>query len=286
MNLKSLQTLASVACLTLAGIPIASTPVRAVILATNTGATESVDPLTGVVTTYNNNTSVVFGDIALSDANVLYGISFGQATTNLYTISSTPSTAPTLIGSTGTTSTQNLNGLGFDGSGNLFATGASNFYSIDKTTGLATQVGASITNFTSSGDIAFDLKNNQFYAVSQPTTGNSVLFSIATNGTAAQIGSDLGVANVYGLAFDNGLLYGYSATGQELTINQATGAAVVKLNVAGTQADNASSTVNIYGSANKNSASQTVPEPFTIIGTLIGGTAAFRMRKKLKAVAS
>ena len=28
-----------------------------------------------------------------------------------------------------------------------------------------------------------------------------------------------------------------------------------------------------------------VPEPFTIIGTIIGGTAAFRMRKKLKAVA-
>jgi hypothetical protein len=28
-----------------------------------------------------------------------------------------------------------------------------------------------------------------------------------------------------------------------------------------------------------------VPEPFTIIGTLIGGTAAFQMRKKLKAIA-
>lgn len=28
-----------------------------------------------------------------------------------------------------------------------------------------------------------------------------------------------------------------------------------------------------------------VPEPFTVIGTLIGGTAAFRMRKKLKMVA-
>ena len=28
-----------------------------------------------------------------------------------------------------------------------------------------------------------------------------------------------------------------------------------------------------------------VPEPFTIIGTLIGGTAAFRIRKKLKAIA-
>ena len=29
-----------------------------------------------------------------------------------------------------------------------------------------------------------------------------------------------------------------------------------------------------------------VPEPFTVIGTLIGGTAAFRMRKKLKAIAN
>ena len=29
--------------------------------------------------------------------------------------------------------------------------------------------------------------------------------------------------------------------------------------------------------------SQSVPEPFTIIGTIIGGTAAFRMRKKLRA---
>jgi hypothetical protein len=30
---------------------------------------------------------------------------------------------------------------------------------------------------------------------------------------------------------------------------------------------------------------QSVPEPFTIIGTLVGGTAALRMRKKLKAIA-
>jgi hypothetical protein len=33
-----------------------------------------------------------------------------------------------------------------------------------------------------------------------------------------------------------------------------------------------------------NSAAQSVPEPFTIIGTLVGGTAAMRMRKKLKSV--
>jgi hypothetical protein len=35
-----------------------------------------------------------------------------------------------------------------------------------------------------------------------------------------------------------------------------------------------------FGSAN--AAATSVPEPFTIIGTLVGGTAALRMRKKLK----
>jgi hypothetical protein len=42
--------------------------------------------------------------------------------------------------------------------------------------------------------------------------------------------------------------------------------------------------VNLAGlSFTGNVTSTAVPEPFTIIGTLIGGTAAFRMRKKLKA---
>ena len=36
-----------------------------------------------------------------------------------------------------------------------------------------------------------------------------------------------------------------------------------------------------FGTAN--AATTSVPEPFTIIGTLVGGTAALRMRKKLKA---
>ncbi len=39
---------------------------------------------------------------------------------------------------------------------------------------------------------------------------------------------------------------------------------------------------NVGGSYNAVIAAQSVPEPFTIVGTLIGGTAALRMRKKLK----
>jgi hypothetical protein len=42
-------------------------------------------------------------------------------------------------------------------------------------------------------------------------------------------------------------------------------------------------TTTIDGPGNV-SASTSVPEPFTIIGTLVGGTAAMRMRKKLKSV--
>jgi hypothetical protein len=42
-------------------------------------------------------------------------------------------------------------------------------------------------------------------------------------------------------------------------------------------------TTTIDGPGNV-SASTSVPEPFTIIGTLVGGTAAIRMRKKLKSV--
>ncbi len=42
---------------------------------------------------------------------------------------------------------------------------------------------------------------------------------------------------------------------------------------------------NFLGSTSSIQATTSVPEPFTIVGTIIGGTAAFRMRKKLKAIA-
>jgi hypothetical protein len=57
----------------------------------------------------------------------------------------------------------------------------------------------------------------------------------------------------------------------------------------GLDTTSAASTVpslSLVGALNSGAVTSTaVPEPFTIIGTLIGGTAAFRMRKKLKASA-
>lgn len=41
-------------------------------------------------------------------------------------------------------------------------------------------------------------------------------------------------------------------------------------------------TTTITGLGNVSASAASVPEPFTIVGTLVGGTAALRMRKKLK----
>ena len=57
---------------------------------------------------------------------------------------------------------------------------------------------------------------------------------------------------------------------------------VVLLTLANLQSSSRSGLTSI---ATTSSGSQAVPEPFTIIGTLVGGTAALRMRKKLKSTA-
>jgi hypothetical protein len=58
---------------------------------------------------------------------------------------------------------------------------------------------------------------------------------------------------------------------------------VLQFQIEDTDTGNNSGAYVVSGSIN--SASTAVPEPFTIIGTLIGGTVATRLRKKLKATA-
>ena len=276
MKIKSFQLLSTATCLTFAGAIVESLPAQAAIISTSSGQVQNVDVATGATSAYSSS-NVVFGDIALSDTNNLFGVSFPAS--ELYSIAPGAGGA-TLIGSLGAF----VNGLGFDNTNTLYGTGGAGFYRINTTTGAASQIGANITNFSSAGDLAFSNATGKFFALSVNPT-NTTLFSIATDGTAAQIGS-VGFSDVYGLAFENGSLYGYTATGQQLTINPSSGVGTFSLNVAGTTAANPSSTVNIFGSASPNSASgasTAVPEPFTIVGTLIGGGAALRMRKKLKA---
>jgi hypothetical protein len=97
-----------------------------------------------------------------------------------------------------------------------------------------------------SGDIILNFKNT-----------NSVLFQFEANTTAG------GVPNGVFSAIDGDFTMLPNTTDGAL-INPKTGSAA-------------------FGSVVNASAATAVPEPFTIIGTLIGGTAAVRMRKKLKA---
>ena len=62
-----------------------------------------------------------------------------------------------------------------------------------------------------------------------------------------------------------------------------TSGTVLQFQIEDTDTGNNSGAYVVNGSIN--SASTAVPEPFTIIGTLIGGTVATRLRKKLKATA-
>ena len=188
-------------------------------------------------------------DLALSSDNKLFGSDFY----NLVGINPVLGTFST-IGSFGPF----INSLGFGSNNSLYGTGGSGFYGINTLTGAASLI-ANIAGFTSSGDIAYDVANNRFLATSGGNnlwSGDS-LWSIALNGSAAKIG-DIGF-EVFGLLFDQGTLYGYTGK-KQITINTATGAGTFSKNVAGVDG-------SIGGAA---SATAAVPEPATVLGSLLG----------------
>jgi hypothetical protein len=231
----------------------------AIFLSTSAGEIGTVNNTTGVFTLLGSG-STVFGDIALSQTNSLVGVTV--LSNGYYTIN--PSTgASTSAGNIG----QVLNGLGFSSTGALFGTGGNKFYSLDPTNGATTQVGGSISGFNSAGDIVFDAANNRFLATS--TAANSTtLFSITTAGVATQIG-DIGFANVYGLAFEGGTLFGYTDDRRLLTINPASGSGTFLRNITGT-------TAQIYGVASQ---PVEVPIPSQAAGALIfGAISAWKLR--------
>jgi len=156
-----------------------------------------------------------------------------------------------------------INSLGFDSNNSLYATGGSGFYGVNTLTGAASLI-ARISGFSSSGDLAYDVANNRFLATSK---GDS-LWSIALNGSAARIG-DIGFSQVHGLLFDQGTLYGYAGQ-QQIVINTATGAGTFSKNVAGVNG-------SIGGAA-----SAPVPEPATVLGSLLGMGALGSVRSRHK----
>jgi hypothetical protein len=230
-------------------------------VSTNDGKVGTVNHTTGVFSQVSSGPT--FTDIALSNSEELFGITFNQ----LYRINTTTGIS-SFIGNLGTSS---MNGLGFTTSNALYGTGGSGFYSINTLTGAASLV-SNIAGFSSSGDIVYDPVNNRFLATS---VGDS-FWSIALDGTASQIGN-IGFAFVYGLAFDDdGILYGYTGNRQQIIINTATGVGTLNQNVTGLSGQ-------IFGSASLPSTGPqtSVPEPGTVFGLLaVGALGAGSMFKR------
>lgn len=269
LNFLPKLTITGLIATSMTGVGVVSsfTPAQAMsLLHTSTGQVGTIDTSTGVFTSLANGPTLT--DIALTENNELFGISFGQ----LYKVD-TNTNSFSLIGNLGAS----LNGLGFDNNDNLYGTGGNRFYQIDTSTGNANLV-SNLSGFSSAGDIVFNPDTNQFLGTSTSPT-NSTLFSIALDGTNVEIGS-IGFGNVYGLFFENGNLFGYTANRRQIIMDLATGAGTFDNNVTGASGQ-------IFGAASLPSTGSrtTTPEPVSKLGlliiTIMVGGSWFKRKKML-----
>jgi hypothetical protein len=193
--------------------PISQPPaVSQGLLSTGSAELGQVDRVTGAFSLLNG-AAPLFTDIARSSTGNFFGVTLNS----LYKIDAAGTS--TLVGSLGTT---NVNALAFSASGTLYAAGGSNVYTVNTQTGAATLV-ATIPNFFSSGDLVFDPFGNRFLATSAtPSSSSDTLYSIDLNGAGTAIG-DTGFRNIFGLAQDSGIFYGYTVNRLQIRIDPTTG---------------------------------------------------------------
>ena len=153
------------------------------------------------------HTGVTFTDLALNENGDLYGATFDE----LYKIDPTTGNT-THVGSFGS---HGINGLGFDGSGNLYASNyRGGFYQVDINNGSLTHV-AGTAGFRSSGDVVWDEDQGSFFGSDRD--GN--LWSLGPNGQSNQIGNT-GVGDLYGMYMDDGKLFAISSEFELYELNQ------------------------------------------------------------------
>jgi Bacterial pre-peptidase C-terminal domain len=142
---------------------------------------------------------------------------------NLYKIDSNTSTY-TLLGNLVSIASTTITSLGYASSGTLYAAASGGeFYSVDTATAKVNLI-AKIPGFAASGDLTFDAASGRFFATSQDRVngGPDSLYSIGLAGDATLIGN-VGFSQIWGLAFENGALYGFTPR-EQIKINLTTGA--------------------------------------------------------------
>lgn len=219
------------------------------LISTSTGQIGTIDTSTGVFTEVAAGPG--FADIALSNEGNLFGVDHS----NLYRIDLN-SGISTLIGHSGY-----MGGLGFSANNVLYGV-SDGLYKIDTVTGNSSLV-ADLPGSIGVGDIVFDPANNRFLAT--PADSPNQLYSIDLTGAVTEIG-DMGFANVWGLFFHNGTLFGYTGDRKQITIDLATGAGTFDKTVTGTNGD-------LWGAASLPSTGPktSVPEPASTLALLAFG---------------
>ena len=159
----------------------------------------------------------VMTDVAISPTGELFGITF----TDLYRID--PVTANTNhVGSLGLGLFGDANALEFDTVGNLYlATISGELREVDTITGVTSLV---MNVAPSSGDLGFAPDGTLLLASRNAQSVNDDLVLIdLPGGTYTTLGS-IGFPEVFGLAFSDGMLFGFNDVGEVFSIDVSTGA--------------------------------------------------------------
>jgi hypothetical protein len=153
-------------------------------------------------------------DIALDPDGTLYGVDF-FGLVSVDRISGTTTT----IGVPGAA----LNALDAAPDGTLYGAGGRTVYLVDRSTGSQTQIGVFPPMLQSSGDIA--IVEGQLYAsATDASSMPDALVALYTDGTPPRIVGSIGFTCVWGLAAYGPLLYGFTCTGNLISIDVTTGA--------------------------------------------------------------
>lgn len=177
----------------------------------------------------------VMTDLAIDANGNLVGVTFSS----VYSIDANTGRATLLSGGS---LLQQFNGLSFVPASAVGQTGADvligtdnangNVYNVNPATGVTSVIGSMGGSFISSGDVVSvaDGTSAQTYQTVPGTTHDVLVKLAASTFHATPIGTNTGFDKIYGLGFWKGKVFGFTYTGQIITIDPTTGVGTMVAN--------------------------------------------------------